>query len=183
MKASERRLILVLTVLAAICGGAILAQRLLRLQHGLERREQTLKLRQVEAQSVLAETDLWLQRLEWLQSSQPLMKGENQASQELLEGLLTSAAAQGLTVQKKQLHEPASAEFYREVGVTLTVKGELPGVFRWMHQVLAPESFCVVSQLKVVPDATDPSSVVATVHFSRLYSPVIAEAEAEEPAK
>jgi len=177
MKASERRLIMILVVLAAVCGGAVLSQRLLRLQHGIERREQTLDLRQMEAQALLAETDLWQQRLDWLQTSQPSMTGENEASQELLESLLTSAAAQGLVVQKKQLQEPVSAKFYREVGVTLTVKGALPSVFRWMHQILSPSSFCVVTELKVVPDSADPASVVAIIHFSRLHAPVITGVE------
>jgi len=177
MKASERRLIMILVVLAAVCGGAVLSQRLLRLQHGIERREQTLDLRQMEAQALLAETDLWQQRLDWLQTSQPSMTGENEASQELLESLLTSAAAQGLVVQKKQLQEPVSAKFYREVGVTLTVKGALPSVFRWMHQILSPESFRMVTELKVVPDSVDPASVVAIIHFSRLHAPVITGAE------
>ena len=181
MKASERRLIMILVVLAAACGGAVLSQRLLRLQQSIERREQTLELRQMEAQALLAETDLWQQRLDWLQASQPPMTSENEASQELLESLLASAAAQSLVVQKKLLQEPVSARFYREVGVTLTVKGALPAVFGWMHRVLTPESFCVVTELKVVPDTVDPASVVATVHFSRLHAPVIAGAEKTSP--
>ena len=174
MKDSERRLIMILGVLAAVCGGVVLTQRLLRMQHGIERREQALELRQMEAQAILAETDLWQQRLEWLQVSQPPMTSENEASQELLEGLLTSATAQGLVVHRKQLHEGVSEKFYREVGVTLAVKGGLPAVFRWMHQFLSPESFCVVTELKVVPDSADPASVVATIHFSRLHAPAMA---------
>jgi hypothetical protein len=177
MKPSEKRLILVLVVLAAVCGAAILSQRLLRVQRGLERREQALGLKRTEADAVLAEADLWKERLDWLQRSQPPMTSENEASKELLDGLLKSATTQGLTVQKQLLHELVSAEFYREVGVTLTVKGALPGVFRWMHQVLAPESFCMVSGLKVVPDSADTANVVATVHFSRLYGPAVASAE------
>ena len=177
MKASEKRLILVLVVLAAVCGGAILSPRLLRQQHALERREQALELKRTESVAILAEADLWKQRLDWLQTTQPSMSSENDASKELLEGLLSSAATLGLTVQKQLLHEPVNAEFYREVGVTLTVKGTLPAVFRWMHQVLSPETFCMVAGLKVVPDSADTSNVVATVHFSRLYGPTVASAE------
>ena len=66
----------------------------------------------------MAEADLWKQRLAWLQTTQPPMKSENEASKELLEGLLSSATAKGLTVQKQQLHDLVNAEFYREVGVT-----------------------------------------------------------------
>jgi Tfp pilus assembly protein PilO len=177
MKASEKRMIMILVVLAAVCGGAILSQRLLRLQHGIERREQALELKRTESNAILAEADLWKQRLAWLQTSQPPMKSENEASKELLDGLLSSAAAKGLTVQKQTLHELVSAEFYREVGVTLTVKGALPAVFRWMHQVLTPESFYMVAKLKVVPDSADPASVTAMIDFSRLYGPELASAE------
>lgn len=177
MKPSEKRLITLLLVLTAICGGVILTQRLLSRQHGLERREQTLALRHAEASAMLAESDLWKQRLEWLHASQPSMTSENEASKELLEGLLSSAASNNITVQKKQLHEPVNADFYREIGVTLIVKGELPSIFRWMYRLLSPESFCRVTDFKIVPDAADPSSVVATVRFSRLYLPAVAEAE------
>jgi Tfp pilus assembly protein PilO len=181
VKASEKRLIMILLALAVVCGGAIISQWLLKRQRGLERREQALELKQEESSSILAESDLWKQRLSWLEGRQPQMASENEASKELLEGLLASATTLGLTVQKKQLHEPLSQQFYREVGVTLTVKGALPPIFRWMHQTLSPESFCTVTGLKVVPDSADAASVVATIHFSRLYLPAMAEAE--EPAK
>jgi hypothetical protein len=177
MKASEKRLILLLVVLTALAGGAILTQRLLRLQRGLERREQTLELKRMEAGEILAEAELWKQRLNWLQTSQPPMPSENEASKEMLEGLLSSASTLGLTVQKQLLHELVSEPFYREVGVTLTVKGALPAVFRWMHQVLTPESFYMVAKLKVVPDSADPASVTAMIDFSRLYGPELASAE------
>lgn len=175
MKPSERRSIAALAVLAAICGGAILIQRLLNAQHALERREHTLKLRQMEAKAVMADSELWQQRLAWLNSSQPPLESENQASEELLESLLGAAEEHQLRVQKKQLHEPAAGMHHREIAVTLTVKGALPAVFRWLHTVQSPDSFCAVPQLKVVPDGADPAQVVATVRFSRLHAPAIVE--------
>lgn len=175
MKPSERRLIVLLAVLAALCGGAILTQRLLRTQHSLERREQTLALRDMEARAMLTEATLWQERLAWLKSAQPPLESENQASEALLESLLGAAAQHQLLVQKKQLHEPVSGTHHREIAVTLTVKGALPAVFRWMHNLQSPESFCAVPQIKVVPDGADPAQVIATVRFSRLHAPSIVE--------
>lgn len=171
MKPSERRLILILAVLAALCGGAILTQHLTRAGNALERREQTLKLRRMETDALMADAGLWQQRLTWLESTQPPLDSENQASEELLGGLLAAAAERGLMVQKKQLHEPASGAHHREIAVTLTVKGSLPSVFQWMHRVQSPTAFCAVPQLKIIPDGEDPSLVVATVRFSRLHAP------------
>lgn len=180
MKASERRLLMILGVLAALCGGAVMSQRLLRQQRAIERREQTLELRQMEGRAMLTEAEIWKQRLDWLQSAQPAMTSENQASEELLETLLDAAAAQGLTVQKKQLHEPVNAAYYREVGVTLTIRGPLPSVFRWMHGLLAPAAFRVVSQMKITPDTANPSDVIAVVHISQLHAPAVAHESAPE---
>lgn len=180
MKPSERRLIMILGMLTALCGGVILSQRLLRQQRAIERREQTLELKQMEGRAMLTEAELWKQRLDWLQTAQPTLASENQASEELLETLLATAAAQGLTVQKKQLHEPVTAAYYREVGVTLTVRGTLPSVFRWMHGLLAPEAFRVVSQVKIMPDAANPADVVAVLHISQLHAPALAQEPSPE---
>ncbi len=171
MKASERRLLLVLGVLALLCITAVLVQRLLILQRSTARRVHSLELRQVESRAILAEADLWKARLEWLKENQPAMASENQASEELLEAVLSLANTHHLTVQKKQLHEVSAHPFYREVGVTLTMLGDLPNVFRWMHALLTPESFRLVSQLKILPDAKDPSKVLVIVRIDRRHAP------------
>jgi len=177
MKASERRLLMILGVLAALSGGAILAQRLLGRQHAIERREQTLELKQMEARAMLAGAGLWKQRLDWLHAHQPAMTSENQASEKLLEEMLAAAARHNLVVQKKQLHESSRQTFFHEVGVTLTILGDLPDVFRWMHGLLTPESFQLVSQLKIVPDAKDKTKVIATVRINRRHAPAITAVE------
>ena len=171
MKASERRLLLILGLLALLCGTAVLVQRLLVLQRSTARRVQSLELRQTESRAMLAEAGLWKARLEWLKQHQPPMVSENQASEELLEAMLSLANKYHLAVQKKQLHEVSGLSFYRQVGVTLTVQGDLPDVFRWMHALLTPESFRLVSQLKILPDAKDPSKVVVIVRIDRRHAP------------
>jgi hypothetical protein len=182
MKASELRLIMILGVLTALCMGVVLSQYLLRQQRAIERRQQTLELQQMEGRAMLTEAEMWKQRLDWLQSAQPAMTSENLASEELLEMLLKSATAQGLTVQKQQLHEPVTAAYYREVGVTLTVRGPMASVFRWMHGLLAPAAFRVVSYLKMTPDAANPADVVTMIHISQLHAPAVAQEPSPEAA-
>ncbi|WP_395718930.1 hypothetical protein [Prosthecobacter sp.] len=171
MKASERRLLTLLGVVAALCGGAILTRHLLQMQHAVERKERGLQLRRMEADALLREAGLWQQRLTWLDSTQPELTSENQASEELLEGLLQAAAAHSLQVQKKQLHEPAAGVFHQDVGVTLTVRGTFSAVFRWVHAIQLPESFCAVPRLQMSADSADPNLVVVSVRFSRLLVP------------
>jgi Tfp pilus assembly protein PilO len=174
MKASERRLLTILGVLASVCAAALLSQRLLGKQRALDQREHAMELQQAEADALLAEAPLWSARLDWLKTNQPAMTSENQASQDLLDELVATTSANHLTVQKKQLHEAAQQSFYNEVGVTITVQGDLPDLFRWLHGLLSPESFRLVSQLRITPDAKDQSKIVATLRINRRHSPAIA---------
>ncbi len=182
MKASERRLIAILAALAAVCGGAILSQSLLRKQHDLDRRAQGLELKQMEAKAMLAEAELWKARFEWLKTNQPPMTSESQATQALLDEMQAAAAEHNLVVQKTLLHEATRQSFYNEVGVTLVMLGDLPDFFRWMHGMLSPESFRMVSLLKIVPDAQDKAKIVFTVRVNRRHSPVLTAVQEEGKA-
>lgn len=173
MNPRERRLIFFLLVLAALCVGAIASQTLLKKQRTLTRREDSLALKQQESAAMLSATELWKSRLQWLKANQPPVSSENQASQELLDELLASASKNRLNVQKKQLHETAQTSFYREIGVTLTLSGDLPDVFRWLHGLLSPESFRMVALLKIVPDPQDASKVSVTSRVNRRHAPVL----------
>ena len=184
MTAGERRMISLLVVLSAISGGALMTQALLGKQSALNRRQQTLELRRVEYQAMLQESALWNARIDWMNANQPGMSSENQASQELLESLLAAAAAGKLTVQKKQLHEAVHTPFYHEIGVTLSLTGDLPDVFRWLHGMLTPESFHLVSVLKIMPDAENAAQVSVTTRINRRYAPALTTNEpAEQEAK
>ncbi|HBJ85688.1 MAG TPA: hypothetical protein DDZ88_17800, partial [Verrucomicrobiales bacterium] len=91
-----------------------------------------------------------------------------------------AAARQNLTVQKKQLHEASQTSFFHEVGVTLTLTGDLPDVFRWLHGLLAPESFRMVSYLKILPDAQDAAKVTVIARVNRRHAPAITAVESHE---
>lgn len=180
MKASEQRLVAILAVLAAVCGGAILSQSLLRKQKELDRRAQALELKQAEAAAMLAEGALWKDRYDWLKATQPPMTSGSQATQDLLQEMLATAASHNLVVQKQQLLETTRQAYYHEVGVTLTLLGDLPDFFRWLHGMLSPESFRMVSLLKIVPDTQDKSKIVFTVRLNRRYAPALTAVEEEK---
>jgi hypothetical protein len=93
------------------------------------------------------------------------------ADTELLESLLVKAQAAGVSVVNKQFQEQVKNEFYQQAGVTLTVKGDLSNVFRWIYSAQSPSEFRVVPYLKVTPDKDDPAKVVCAVQFWRWYQP------------
>lgn len=177
MKPSEQRLIAILVLVAAVCGGVLLSQMLLVRQRALDGRAQALELKQMEASAMLAEADLWNARYGWLKANQPPMTSGSQATQDLLQEMLAAAGANNLVVQKQQLLETSRQVYYHEVGVTLTLLGDLPDFFRWLHGMLSPESFRMVSLLKIVPDAQDKTKIVFTVRLNRRYAPALTAAD------
>ncbi len=102
---------------------------------------------------------------------QPVAQNDLDADNELFESLLAKAQAAGVSVVTKQFQEQVKTEFFQQAGVTLTVKGDLSNVFRWIYSVLSPGDFRVVPYLKITPDKDDAAKVVCAVQFWRWYQP------------
>lgn len=179
MKASERRLLVIFCIMLALVGGLVLSQKLRGWQREIDRRERDAELAQIEADALLAEATEWNAKGAWLLDKQPAAVSSQEADQELLDTVSKKAADQGLTIIAKQLQEQQQTDYYQQFGVTVTVKGELEKVFRWIYDLQKPGEFRVVPALKIVPDKEDPAKVTATVQIWRWYAARIA---AEKPA-
>jgi hypothetical protein len=171
MKESEKRLLILSLGLMAVIGGIILSQKLRSWQRLLATQETALAAERVDSDALLAEAPLWKERGEWLAQHQPVTPDPQGADSELLETLLVKAQAAGISVVNKQFQEQVKNEFYQQVGVTLTVKGDLSNVFRWIYSAQSPSEFRVVPYLKITPDKEDAAKVVCAVQFWRWYQP------------
>jgi hypothetical protein len=177
MTASERRLLMILCLLAVLAGSMVGAQQLLAWQKRLDRGESRAELLQLEADLLLAEAADWKARATWLQQTQPAMKDALEANEELARAE-EQARNRNLEPLSKQLLEPESTAQYRQTGFSMTVRGALPDVLGWLHGMQSPADFRVIPSLKVVPDKDDPALVTATVHFWRWYQPSLSLAGA-----
>lgn len=175
MKASERRLALLAMMVVAIIAGLVLGKHFLAWQRALDSTEAGLTAESEDAKALLKEMPLWSARGQWLTKTQPMEKSDLEAENETLQQLVDKAKAQGLTVEQQAYQERVKNEYYHQHGVTLTVKGELPNVFRWIYSVQSPADFRVVPQMRIVPDKQDPSKVDCSIQFWHWYQPTIAE--------
>lgn len=184
MSSSERRLLGVFLGLIALLGGALTMQQFRSWQSRIDRKERNLELGQMEAKSLLAEAEHWKACSEWLAQTQPAAQSDLEAEQGLLDTLRQSAIAAGLETKQTKLEPKQITGYYRQFGVTLTVRGEVPVLFRWLHDMLQPSAFYVVPSLSIAPDKDEPTKVTATVQIWRWYLPELAalpEPTAEEP--
>ena len=171
MKDSEKRLLILFLSMLAVVGGMILSRKLLSWQRSTAMQEQALVAERADTAALLAEAAGWKERGDWLAQHQPVTKDVQSADSELLETLLVKAQAAGISVVTKQFQEQVKNEYFQQCGVTLTVKGDLSNVFRWIYSVQSPADFRVVPYLKITPDKEDAAKVNCAVQFWRWYQP------------
>ncbi|MEZ0273448.1 MAG: hypothetical protein ACAH88_00975 [Roseimicrobium sp.] len=176
MRDSERRLLMVFVLLAAVIGGVLLGQRLLQWDHRLDRLERDLELAQMESDALIGQSALWNDRSAWIMRTQPAAANGLDASKSLLDSLSYAAKGGGIDITKTQINEEVRTGYYRQFGVTFTVKGELPKILEWIYSTLKPDNFFVVPLLKITPDKGESQDVIAQVTFQRRYTPEYATA-------
>jgi hypothetical protein len=175
MKASERRLALLALGVMAIIAGLVLSKYFMAWQRTLDSNEAAVVAESDDAKFLLKEMPLWNARGQWLTKTMPVEKSNLEAETETLTELVDKAKAQGLSVEQQQYQEQQKNEYFNQHGVVMTVKGELPNVFRWIYSVQSPADFRVVPQMRIVPDKQDPSKVDCTIQFWHWYQPTIAQ--------
>lgn len=180
MSENERRLLTLFLALIAVLGGALGVQQFRNWQHRIERREHDVELKQLEATTLLAEAERWQACGEWLAQVQPEAKSDLEAEQGLLDSLRSSASSAGLETKQTKPEPKQTTPYYRQFSVTLTLKGEVESLFRWLHELQQPTTFYVVPNLTISPDKEDPTKVTATVQIMRWYTPELAAAPASE---
>jgi hypothetical protein len=170
MKASEQRLVLVLIILVAVFATGFTAMRMLGWQRTLDKKARSVVMRANETKQLLTEAPMWEERLAWLRTAQPQMTSVNKANNDLDQSLVETAKNNNVTIENKQLQEPAETSYFHQVGETVIVKTEVKQLVQWLHALQTPESFTLVSHLTIQPVPEDTTKVTATVHVSRLFS-------------
>jgi len=175
MKASEKRLLAMFLLVLAVIGGMVLTQRLKAWQHDVEMKEHKLSLEKMETDAMLAQAGEWKAAAVWLAENQPPAKDKTEADNELYQTVRQKAEGAGLTVSNQQFQPSEETDYYHQAGVTLTVKGELPAVFRWLYSMQSPTTFGVIPSVKVKTDKDDDKKVQCDVIFWRWSQPLTAK--------
>ena len=184
MKASEQRLVMILIALVAVFATGFMSMRMLAWQRALDKKDRSVAMRQTEMEQMLAEKDVWQQKLDFLRQKQPPMKNVNAANKELYQFINESAQKHSLEINNRQNVQPAEGTYFHQVGETLVIKAEVKPLMQWMHELLSPDSFYYISSLSIQPLPEDNSKVLAQVHVTRLYAPAeasSAESSADTP--
>lgn len=144
-----------------------------------ELRDHVAELREerAEADMWLKEMETWLERKQWLEKTQPVLKSPSVESAQLLEALSNSAARHSITIVEQGFAEPeakgagSTAEKPRdEIDVKLKVSGPMEAVTRWLAEIQRPETLQGVNALSMKVDG-DPSKIVCELTVVKYYAP------------
>jgi len=131
-----------------------------------------LRAEQADAQSWLASKEMWQQRKEWLNKTQPKLKSSGEASADLLESLTSSAAKHSITIVDQGFAEVDSHDTTsQQIAVRLKITGSLEAITRWLVEIQQPENFQAIPTLSVKLD-TDATKYVCELTVARYYAPV-----------
>ena len=154
---SREKLLLTLCLLTLFVMGNLIG--LQRVTGGLRKSGAALanlKTEEIEQRSWLAErTGQWddpVERGRWIDANMPVMKSAGKDQGQLLEKLQTEAFDRKLRLERQNLLEPQSTQFYQEVSVNVIVRGDLAKINEWLTTLQSPETFYVVKNLELALD-------------------------------
>ena len=170
---NEKRLALLLAVSLSVFAIAAGGGAFLRYRAFLTNDLAQVESQRLEAESWLAQGDLWKERLRWLDSHQPKLVEPRQDSLEFLQMIESSAGKAGVEITSKSFQEPQPAPGSQWIGlpIQLEASGSSAAVLTWLHELENTKNFILVSSLSLKADEK-PSLVSCTMELMRCYQAV-----------
>jgi hypothetical protein len=143
VKTSEKRLALALGGLVLVFL-VLLSINFYRQERSQLTQQRLLLESSAQEQNIwLRQSDLWLERSQWVRANQPTIGSPRSATADLFSALEEMASEAGVTIVKSRLYDPVVVEALDivEIGVQLSLNASLEGIVKWAAQVQNPEEF------------------------------------------
>jgi hypothetical protein len=137
-------------------------------QKALDLSYHSLRADQAEAKVDLVETNLWKQRMAWVEANEPPLGNEGDAKAQVLEQVLKGARDNNLEIVEQSLNDVQHGPAGTQVNVTVKVKGSMQGLVKWMTAFQKPDQFFAVSTFSLRADQ-DQKSMVCNLQIARFF--------------
>lgn len=149
----EKNLLLLCAGVLVFMACAIGVNAFLSRRSALRERLVALENQKRENDAWLADQAFWDKRREWLEKSMPTTDSLGRAQGQLLEELQNQALDRGIAIQQQTLPEAVATADYREITVSLRVRGDQAAVLSWLAGMQSPEKFQALKQLRMELDS------------------------------
>lgn len=136
---------------------------------------------------ILAQSDFWNERNQWITAHQPVLKGSTEkANSELLNQIKTLAEQNHVVLENPQFatehsqfasndgDEAASTKptTYQPIAVRCTAKGDWNSLVHFLAAVQEhPSNFLVPEEVSLRSNTSDPTQMIAELRISKWYAP------------
>jgi hypothetical protein len=177
MTARERTLAAGFAIILLAGGALIGIIKLKEWKQDIDDTEYEVELRSVEAETLLEQEDLWLQRASWISKQQPIFTNQRNADEEILKLIQDTASARGIDIIQNQVQTNPAAMGNQRAS-TITVQGRAPFAdsMGWLYDLQQPGSFVNIPSISIVPNEEETGNVNISFVLQKWYR----QAEEEE---
>jgi len=125
------------------------------------RTEQTIYLR---------ERELWAKRDQWLQKTQPTLKGAEEAPA-LLEQLKQIAGKYNLVIENPAIGSGETTPIHQAVFASIETSSHWPEMVHFLYDVQQPDAFIVFESVNLAVDGNDATMMRGKFKIARWFAP------------
>lgn len=134
-----------------------------------------LETQKRENDTWMADRAFWEKRRAWLVEKMPSTDSLGRSQGQLLEEVQNQALELGITTERPTLPpSPPANENYREVAVSLRLRGDQTVVLQWLATLQSPEKFQAIRELEIELDTRareKTPQVQCNLTLARLFKP------------
>ncbi|TDU72923.1 hypothetical protein EI77_01389 [Prosthecobacter fusiformis] len=171
----EKNLLLGCVGVLVFMGFAILANEFMQRRSTALQKISALQVQKSENDTWMADRAFWEKRRAWLIEKMPVTESLGRAQGQLLEDLQNQALEYGIISEQPTLPPLAAPnENYREVTVSMRLRGDQITVLRWLSTMQSPEKFQAIRLLDLEMDTRSREKtpqVVCNLTVARWFKP------------
>jgi Tfp pilus assembly protein PilO len=118
----------------------------------------------------MRERDLWKKRQEWLEKTQPEMKGPEEAPN-LLEQIKQIAGKYNILIENPAIGAGETTPNHQTVFASIETNGHWPDLVHFLYDVQQPDAFIVFETVNVAVDGNDATMMRGKFKIARWFAP------------
>ena len=122
-------------------GGALLASEFIQRRSKAVLQIAALENEKRDNETWIGDRDFWEKRAEWLRDTMPVAESLGRAQGQLLEEIQNGALDREIAVEQQTLVETVTTPHYREVAVSVRLRGDQTKILTWIGTMQSPELF------------------------------------------
>ncbi|EDY17422.1 hypothetical protein CfE428DRAFT_5108 [Chthoniobacter flavus Ellin428] len=171
LSSREKVLAIIVAAIVGIGGTLILVQSYTSKRAALTVQIASQKKQLRSMHEVLAQSEMWAQRDQWLDAKQPRMENPDTAGVQLLNSVLELARKHEVLPENPTIRTPESRPNCISVVLEIETKSPWSPLVEFLQELQTPEQFIAIESANLKVDPADATQVRGHFKIARWYAP------------